>query len=251
MKGYILKRQYPIRLKASCGNTYLQIYENKNNKKTVVLIVKYESIGNKWKTIYRTKKFGRDVEFINNRWNLTKDYVLVLYEHKGPKRILKYEVLGCEDKGRIKSYVYKDDVMYGNIFFKGNALIHVMSNQYWIFRREGRKFILAPYEVPKIPGSKVIEYALEGRPGDESTYKVVSKKFKYTANVGRKIQIIRKDHLDIPGNMRVWSNNDCMKLLGIEDGYTIMSNCKARVSVQLTAGAYNWDAAREIKIRVK
>lgn len=249
MKGYILKGRYPIKL-GNCGNTFLSIYVSEDEYETIVQIISYDFIRGQYKCIYQTKKFGKYVKFLNHKWDLTNNYVLVLYENTGSGSYLTYEVLGCNWNKVIK-YVSEDFIIFGSIFFKGNSLIRVTCNQYRIWKNIHNKMTLAPYVVPKIPGSEVIEYSLEGEGDDEQTYKVITDKLKYKTNVGKIIQIIRKDFNDITGNLRVWSNNDCMEFLDIKNGFTLTSKCQAIITIQLTAGAYNWDSAVEIKVEAK
>lgn len=250
MKGYILKKRYPIYLGNTCRNTFLLIYVSEDEYETIVQIVCYDFIIGQHKIIYETKKFGKYVKFLNHKWDLTNNYVLVLYENTGSGSFLTYEVLGC-NRGKTIKYASEDFIIFGSIFFKENSLIRVTSNQYWIWKSTPNKMVLAPYVVPKIPGSKVIEYSLEGEGDDEKTYKVITKQLKYKAKVGEIIQILRKDFNYLSGNLRVWSNNDCMEFLSIKHGYTITSKCAATITIQLTAGAYNWDSAVEIKVEAK
>lgn len=250
MKGYILKKRYPIFLGNTCCNTFLLIYESEDEYETIVQIVSYDLKRGQYKIIYETKKFGRYVKYLNHRWDLTDNYVLVLYENTGSGSYLTYEVLGC-DRDNITKYVSEEFIIFGSIFFKGCSLIRVTSNQYRIWKSINNKMELAPYLIPRLPGTEVIEYSLEGDFNNEETYKVVTDKLQYNTRVGKKIQIIRNDFNDITGNMRVWSNNDCMNFLGIKHGYTIISKCPTTITIQLTAGAYNWDSAVEIKVKAE
>ncbi|MCY6485416.1 hypothetical protein OW763_13855 [Clostridium aestuarii] len=250
MKEYILKKKYPIKLDNNYGNTFLLIYEDNDQYEVVVRIVEPDFITGIYKCIYQTKEFGKDVKFLNHKWDLTGSYVLVLYENTGSGGFLTYKVLGYRGN-KIIQYVSEKMIIFGSVFFKEKSLIRVTCNQYWVWKRIHNNMTLTPYHVPKLPGAEVIEYSLEAEGKDEKTYKVIIDQPEYKVPVGKIIQIIRKDFNDITGNLRVWSNNDCMKFLNIKYGYSLTSKCATTITIQLTAGAYNWDSAKEIKVEAR
>jgi len=245
---YSLEKIYPIKLGRGYENTFLLIYKEKDDYETLIKIVKFDYMTHTWQVIYFTKKFGKYVKFLNRRWNLTDTYVLVLYENTGSGSYLTYEVLDWNGS-RVIKHVEEDFIIFGSIFFKEHKLIKVTCNQYWVWEENNKKFVLKPYRVSKMPDAEIIEYSLVGKGADESTYKVITDKLNYKVPVGKKIQIIRKDFNDIAGNLRVGSNDDCMKFLELKNGFTITSKCRTIITVQITAGAYNWDSLKKIKIK--
>lgn len=76
------------------------MYEDQDQYKVIVRIVKFDSITGLYKCIYQTKKFGKEVKFLNHKWDLTGSCVLVLYENTGTGGFLTYKVLGCRTRDR-------------------------------------------------------------------------------------------------------------------------------------------------------
>lgn len=232
-------KEYDIKLGNKNKQYKLIMYENKKKYQTLINIIRYSKHFDTWICVYCIIVPYVDVQFYNQRWDVTGDKVLVLYSPpQGSGGFVSYIVLGLEN-GDIKEYVSTEMLFQGTVFFNEQSLIQGLSNQFKQWKRIGDKLLLIPYKIPEYPNALVIYYSIS----EEG--KVEIDKKQYVTKVGKVIQFIRRDFNDITDRLLV--SGKCLEFIKTA---TFKTTCKTEVKATIIPNGYNWDDAVEISIKV-
>lgn len=236
---YLNKKKYPIRLSGDDNRYQLVLYENRNKYQTLVNILYYNKSFKTWQCVYSEVLPYVGIKFYNRKWDEVDGKVLVLYsEPMGSGGFISYEVIGKENE-TIKKLISQEMIFQGTITFKNGQLIQGMGNQFKVWKKEGDKFVLKPYEVQPYPGAYVVRFSIV----DENTVEI--DKTQISVPVGSVIQFIREDFNDIADRVLFSSDKNCLTYLQIS---TFKITCPSTTTVTIIPSAYNWESAKEVVI---